>query len=52
MAKKREEIASALDHPIFFSLVMTIVVVAWMSIFTWAFKAAGLPGPAALFQHP
>jgi hypothetical protein len=49
---KRDELASALDHPIFFSIVITLVVVAWMSIFTWAAKAANLPGPAALFQHP
>lgn len=48
----RSELADALDHPIFFTLVITIVVVAWMSIFTWAFKAMGLPGPAALMQHP
>lgn len=47
-----ERWAEALDHPIFFSLVLTIVIVAWMAIFTWAFKAANLPGPAALFQHP
>jgi heme/copper-type cytochrome/quinol oxidase subunit 2 len=46
------EVVEALDHPIFFSIVITIVVVAWMAIFTWAFKAANLPGPAALFQHP
>lgn len=49
---KRDELAQALDHPIFFSLVVTLVVVAWMAIATWAFKAAGMPGPAALFQHP
>lgn len=48
----RNEIAGALDHPIFFSLVITLVVVGWMALFTWGFKAAGLPGPAALFQHP
>jgi hypothetical protein len=46
------ELIEALDHPIFFSFVITIVVVAWMAILTWAFKAANLPGPAALFQHP
>lgn len=48
----RERAAAALDHPIFFSLVVTLVVVAWMAIFTWAFKAMHMPGPAALFQHP
>ncbi len=46
------ELAEALDHPIFFSIVITLVVVCWMAIFTWAAKAAHLPGPAALFQHP
>lgn len=46
------EFIGALDHPIFFSLVLTVVVVAWMAVLTWAFKAANLPGPAALFQHP
>lgn len=49
---KGEQVREALDHPIFFSLVITLVVVAWMAIFTWGFKAANLPGPAALFQHP
>lgn len=49
---RQGEFIEALDHPIFFSLVITIVVVAWMAIITWGFKAANLPGPAALFQHP
>lgn len=52
MARRRDELAEALDHPIFFSLVITLVVVAWMAVLTWAFKAANLPGAAALFQHP
>lgn len=46
------DLRESLDHPIFFTFVITIVVVAWMAILTWAFKAANLPGPAALFQHP
>lgn len=49
---KGDSVAQALDHPIFFSLVVTLCVVAWMALATWGFKAAGLPGPAALFQHP
>jgi heme/copper-type cytochrome/quinol oxidase subunit 2 len=49
---KRDEVLDALDHPIMFSLIITIVVVAWMAIFTWAFKAMNLPGPAHLFQTP
>lgn len=52
MAQKAAELRDALDHPIFFSLVITLAVVAWMAILTWAAKAANLPGPAALFQHP
>lgn len=48
----RDEILDALDHPILFSLIITLVVVAWMAIFTWAFKAMNLPGPAHLFQTP
>lgn len=52
MAKTSDRLAEALDHPIFFSIVITMVVVAWMAVATWGFKAAGLPGPAALFQHP
>lgn len=47
-----DRLAEALDHPVFFSLVMTLVVVGWMAVLTWGFKAANLPGPAALFQHP
>jgi hypothetical protein len=48
----KEEILDGLDHPIFFTFVLTMVIVAWMAIITWGFKAANLPGPAALFQHP
>lgn len=48
----RNELAEALDHPIFFSFVITLAVVAWMAILSWGFKAAGMPGPAGLFQHP
>ncbi|HEY2300522.1 MAG TPA: hypothetical protein VGH66_01435 [Acidimicrobiales bacterium] len=42
----------ALDHPVFFVLVMTIAVVCMSSMLTWGFKAVNMPGPAALFQHP
>jgi hypothetical protein len=51
MASK-EQVLDALDHPIMFTLILTMVVVAWMAIFTWLFKAANLPGPAHLFQTP
>lgn len=47
-----ERVAQALDHPIFFSFIVTLTVVGWMALLTWGAKAAGLPGPAALFQHP
>lgn len=46
------EIADALDHPIFFTLAVTLAVIFWMSVLTWLFKAVNLPGPAALSQHP
>lgn len=52
MAGKRDEFLDALDHPIFFSFVITLAVVAWMAILTYLAKSANLPGPAALFQHP
>lgn len=51
MAKGRE-IIEAMDHPVVFSLLITLVVVGWLAVFTWVAKAANLPGPAALFQHP
>lgn len=51
MANK-DELLGALDHPIMFSLIITIVVVAWMAVFTWVFKALNMPGPAHLFQTP
>lgn len=47
-----EELRDALDHPIFFVVVMTVAVVCMAAIFVWLFKAAGFQGPAALFQHP
>lgn len=46
------ELRDALDHPIFFVVVMTVAVVCMAAIFVWLFKAAGFSGPAALFQHP
>lgn len=52
MAASREKVADALDHPIYFTFAITLCVIAWMAILTWGFKAANLPGPAALSQHP
>lgn len=52
MAKTSAELADALDHPIVFTFLVTLAVIFWMSVLTWLFKAANLPGPAALVQHP
>jgi len=49
---KSDDFRDALDHPIFFSFVIALTTVFWLAILTWTFKAAGLPGPAALVQHP
>lgn len=43
---------SSLDHPIFFTFVITLCVLAWASLITWAAKKAGLSGLAAFAQHP
>lgn len=48
----RNEFLDALDHPVFFSLVIALTTVGWLALMTWGAKAANLPGPAALFQHP
>lgn len=49
---RTDELVEALDHPIFFLLVISIGVVCMLSILTWGAKALDLPGPAALLQHP
>lgn len=49
---RMDELVDALDHPIFFLLVISIGVVCMLSILTWGAKAANLPGPASLLQHP
>lgn len=46
------ELLDSFDHPITFVILMTVAVVSLAAIFVWLFKAAGMPGPAALFQHP
>jgi hypothetical protein len=46
---KGEQLLNALDHPVFFAIVMTIVVFSLAAVFSWGFKAANLPGPAAIF---
>jgi hypothetical protein len=51
MASK-EELLDALDHPIFFVLVMTMAVISMMAIFTYLAKTYQLPGLASLVQHP
>lgn len=45
-------IRDSLDHPVFFVLVITVAVVCMASLISWGFKAANMPGPAGLFQHP
>lgn len=49
---RSSRLAESLDHPIFFSLVIALTTCGWLAVLTWLSKAAGLPGPAALFQHP
>lgn len=49
---RASELADAFDHPITFTLVVAVVVVAWLAIITWIAKAADIPGLAALAQHP
>lgn len=49
---QKGELADALDHPIFFLLVMSIGVVCMLAILSWGAKAANLPGISALLQHP
>jgi len=44
--------AEKFDHPVLFVLVLTVAVTCMASVLTWGAKAANLPGPAALFQHP
>ena len=51
MAGRASELADALDHPIFFTLVVALVVAGWLAIFTWLAKANDLPGLAAVTEH-
>ncbi len=46
------EFKDSLDHPVSFVFLMTIAVVCMAAILSWGAKAAGLPGPAGLLQHP
>lgn len=52
MPGKSSELLDALDHPIMFTFLIALVVAAWLALITWGAKAAGLPGLAALAQHP
>lgn len=47
-----DDFLDAMDHPIPFVFIMTVAVMCTAAILTFAFKAANLPGPAGLFQHP
>jgi len=46
------DIRRNLDHPIFFTFAVSLVVMFWLAVITWGAKAAGIPGLAALAQHP
>lgn len=39
----------ALDHPIFFVVLMTVAVFCMASIFRWGGKALNVPGVATVF---
>lgn len=52
MAGKMDELADALDHPIFFLFVVSLGVVSMLALMSWGAKAAGLPGVSMLLQHP
>jgi hypothetical protein len=45
------ELADALDHPVFFLIVVAIGVAALLCIFTWLAKAANLQGLASVLEH-
>jgi hypothetical protein len=45
-----DELRDALDHPVFFLLVLTIGVICMTKIFGWGLKAAGYSGPASLTE--
>lgn len=45
-----DELRDALDHPVFFLLVVTIGVICLTKILGWAAKAAGWSGPASLTE--
>lgn len=39
-----------LDHPLVFSFTMSILVIAWIAIFSWMFKSLGWTGPLGLVK--
>jgi hypothetical protein len=42
----------ALDHPIVFGFAITLVVLGFASLLTYAGKSAGWSGLASVAQHP
>lgn len=46
------EFIEHLDHPLLFLLFLLLALKGLEAVLTWAFKAADMPGPAALVQHP
>jgi asparagine N-glycosylation enzyme membrane subunit Stt3 len=47
-----EKFLNAMDHPIPFLLFMLLALWGLAALLTYGFKKAGMPGPAAFFQHP
>lgn len=46
------EFLKHLDHPLLFLFFLLIALKGLEAVLTWGFKAANMPGPAALIQHP
>jgi hypothetical protein len=47
-----ERFMDALDHPVMFGFAITLVVLGFATLITYGAKAWGLPGLAAVAQHP
>lgn len=48
--EKVGKLVDNLDHPVPFVFFMLLAIVGLQSLLVVAFKRAGMPGPAALFQ--
>ena len=47
-----KDFIKSLDHPLLFLFFLLLALKGLESVLTWGFKEAGLPGAAALTQHP